>query len=109
MSGARFGLHERVQTERHGIGRIVTVWPRGGRPTQYSVAVDGKTTALVFDERELRAAPPLTATPAVYCRDCDHGTRSHWAPGSVRCRIFHRAKAANSPRECRHHLPKVPA
>jgi hypothetical protein len=96
----RFGLHERVETPRHGVGRIVTVWPRRGCTTQYSVAVDGKVTAIVFDEKELRAAAPAIANP-VYCHDCAHSKISHFAPNTVRCAIYRCAKAAASPRECR--------
>jgi hypothetical protein len=107
MTKPRFDLHERVQTPRQGIGRIVTVWPNKGSKPSYGVAVDGRNTAVIFDEAELRSAPPLIEGATVYCRDCSHGRISHFAPGSRRCAIHHRVKAAHSPRVCPDYSAKV--
>jgi hypothetical protein len=104
----RFDLHERVQTPRQGIGRIVTVWPNKGSKPNYGVAVDGRNTAVIFTEAELRSAPPLPVE-AVYCRDCDHGRISHFAPSSRLCAIYHRVRAAHSPRKCADFKPRETA
>lgn len=100
MSKPRFDLHERVETPRQGIGRIVAIWPNKarGKPT-YGVAIDGRTAAIIFNESELRSAPALPEG-AVYCRDCAHARISHFAAGSRRCDIYRHVKAAHSPRQC---------
>lgn len=108
MAKPRFNLHERVETPRQGIGRIVAIWPNKGRVPSYGVAVDGSRAAVIFDESELRSAPPITQG-AVYCRDCDHGAPSRFAPGSRHCHIYRRAKAANSPRQCPDFKPREAA
>lgn len=109
MTQPRFDLHERVETPKDGIGRIVTIWPNKGRgQPSYGVALDGRTAAVTFDQDQLRSAPPITQG-AVYCRDCDHGAPSRFAPGSRHCRIYRRAKAANSPRQCPDFKPREAA
>jgi hypothetical protein len=62
----RFTIGDCVQTPKNGPGLVKTVWPKGkNAPAHYAVQVDGVRNAVVFEEHELRASPPLTASNAV--------------------------------------------
>jgi len=103
----RFTISDRVEVPEGGCGLVKCVWPRGKRAeTHYSVEVDNRRDAVIYTERELRAAPAIAAADAVKCGDCRRGKQSHWTRNAVRCSAFKQLRSAGVPRVCRYFQPK---
>ena len=96
----RFALGDHVVTTRHGPGEVVLIYPPARGRVTYGISVATQRPAVIYDERELVAAPHVPEGRTVRCADCAHGHKSNYLLNAVRCAAYHRAKSANSQRLC---------